>query len=204
MYGSITPWKTPNANVKPRTLGILTGATRHRRYRASKLSCLIEQIDLLPALFQNVILPTAVQRELDDRDTQPSVRDWIANPPAWVEVREPPGRYSDDESLKGLDDGEQAAIALAAALNADLLLMDDREGVMVARSKGLAVTGTLGVLGLAARRGLVDLADSFARLKRTNFRYRQEIMDDLPRSPGWRMNSGQSTWSREFPEREAW
>lgn len=29
------------------------------------------------------------------------------------------------------------------------------------------------------RRGLVDLADSFARLKRTNFRYRQEIMDAL-------------------------
>jgi predicted nucleic acid-binding protein len=140
---------------------------------------LIEQIDLLAALFQKVILPTAVQRELDDRDTPPSVRDWIANPPAWVEVRETPARYSDDESLKGLDDGEQAAIALAAALSADLLLMDDREGVMVARSKGLAVTGTLGVLGLAARRGLVDLADSFARLKRTNFRYRQEIMDDL-------------------------
>jgi predicted nucleic acid-binding protein len=62
---------------------------------------------------------------------------------------------------------------------ADLLLMDDREGVMVARSKGLTVTGTLGVLSLAARRGLVYLADAFARLKRTNFRYRQEIMDAL-------------------------
>lgn len=140
---------------------------------------LIERIDLLPALFQKVILPSAVQRELDDRETPPSVRDWIANPPAWVEVRETPVRYFDDESLKGLDEGEQAAIALAAALNADLLLMDDREGVMVARSKGLAVTGTLGLLSLAARRGLVDLADSFARLKRTNFRYRREIMDEL-------------------------
>jgi hypothetical protein len=37
----------------------------------------------------------------------------------------------------------------------------------------------LGNLGLAARRGLIDLADCFARLKRTNFRYRQEIMDAL-------------------------
>lgn len=49
----------------------------------------------------------------------------------------------------------------------------------MALGKGFAVTGTLGILGLAARRGLVDLADSFARLKRTNFRYRQEIMDEL-------------------------
>ena len=120
-----------------------------------------------------------MQRELDDRDTPPSVRDWIASPPAWVEVSETPGRHFDDESLAGLDEGEQAAIALAAALNADLLLMDDREGVMVARSKGLEVTGTLGILSLGARRGLIDLADSFARLKNTNFRYRQEIMDAL-------------------------
>ena len=140
---------------------------------------LIERIDLLPALFQKVILPSAVQRELDDRETPPSVRDWIASPPPWVEVSEVPGRYLDDESLQGLDEGEQAAIALAASLNADLILMDDRAGVIVARSKGLAVTGTLGLLSLAARRGLVDLADSFARLKRTNFRYRQEIMDEL-------------------------
>jgi predicted nucleic acid-binding protein len=140
---------------------------------------LIGRIDLLPTLFQRVILPSAVQRELDDRDTPPSVRDWIACPPAWVEVSETPGRHFDDESLAGLDEGEQAAIALAAALNADLLLMDDREGVMVARSKGLEVTGTLGILSLAARRGLIDLEDSFARLKNTNFRYRQEIMDAL-------------------------
>src|SRR5215472_3623286 len=39
-----------------------------------------------------------------------------------------------------------------------LVLMDDREGVAVARGRGLDVTGTLGVLDLAARRGLIDLA----------------------------------------------
>ena len=70
---------------------------------------LIERIDLLPALFQKVILPSAVQRELDDRDTPPSVRDWIAHPPAWVEVSETPSGYCDDESLEGLDECEQAA-----------------------------------------------------------------------------------------------
>jgi predicted nucleic acid-binding protein len=41
------------------------------------------------------------------------------------------------------------------------------------------VTGTLGVLDLAARLGLLNLADAFARLKRTNFRYRQELLDGL-------------------------
>ena len=71
------------------------------------------------------------------------------------------------------------AIALAIELHADVLLMDDREGVLAARSKGLTVTGTLGVLGLAAQHGLLDLAEAFDRIKRTNFRYRQDIMDAL-------------------------
>ena len=65
------------------------------------------------------------------------------------------------------------------SLHADLLLMDDREGVIAARSKGLTVTGTLGVLGLAAQHDLLNLAEAFGRLKGTNFHYRQETMDQL-------------------------
>ena len=64
-------------------------------------------------------------------------------------------------------------------MHADLILIDERRGTAAALGKGFDVTGTLGVLSLAARRGLVDLADCFGRPKRTNFRYRQEIMDDL-------------------------
>jgi predicted nucleic acid-binding protein len=58
-------------------------------------------------------------------------------------------------------------------------MMDDRAGVAVAYLHGLAVTGTLGVLDLAARRGLIDLATAVARLKATNFRYPPEIIESL-------------------------
>jgi len=85
----------------------------------------------------------------------------------------------DDPVLQLLGDGERAAITLVLSLHADPILIDERKGTAVALGKGFDVTGTLGVLGLAARRGLIDLADSFARLKRTNFRYRQEIMDEV-------------------------
>jgi len=50
---------------------------------------------------------------------------------------------------------------------------------MVARWHGLATTGTLGVLDLAARRGLIDLAAAFDRLKATSFYYRQGLLDAL-------------------------
>ncbi len=136
---------------------------------------LIGNIDLLPVLFESVILPSAVQAELSDPDAPPSVRNWIADPPPWLHVHETPGRHS----LEGLDEGETAAIALAISLDADLLLMDDRKGVMVARGMGLRVTGTLGVLDLAAQRGMVDFAQAVNRLRRTTFRIPEALLDSL-------------------------
>ena len=81
--------------------------------------------------------------------------------------------------MEGLDDGETAAIALAILLDAELLFMDDRKGVIVARGKGLRVTGTLGVLDLAAQRGLVNFAQAVNRLRRTTFRIPEALLDSL-------------------------
>ena len=57
----------------------------------------------------------------------------------------------------------------------------DRKGVIVARSTGLRVTGTLGILELAARNGLTDLALAIERLRQTNFRSPDTLLDDLLR-----------------------
>ena len=145
---------------------------------------LIGQSEILPALFERVILPSVVRDELARMEAPDAVRDWIQAAPAWLEVRSDSVSSSDDASLESLDDGEKAALALAASLAADLILMDDRDGVRVARSQGFRVVGTLRVLELGARRGLLDLADAFERIKRTNFRYRQEIMDELLKQEG--------------------
>jgi predicted nucleic acid-binding protein len=143
---------------------------------------LIGHIEILPALFERVILPSAVKDELADRDTPSLVRNWIADPPLWVDVRQTASLTN--ASMAELGAGETAAITLAAELHADLLLMDDRRGVIAALERGLTVTGTMGLLARAAKHGILDLADAFARLKRTNFRYRQEIMDDLLKEAG--------------------
>ena len=140
---------------------------------------LIEAIDLLPKLFERIFVPAAVRGELGHADAPVAVRAWIAHVPAWLEVRPNPDWNTNDAAGTALDEGECAAIALAIAIGADLVLMDDRAGVSVAYRHGLKVTGTFGVLDLAARRGLIDLATAFGRLKATNFRYRPEIMDAL-------------------------
>jgi predicted nucleic acid-binding protein len=84
-----------------------------------------------------------------------------------------------DPALDKLDAGEEDAIALAVELRADLLLMDDREGVIVARRMGFKVAGTLTILAMAAQHRLLNLADAFDRIKRTNFHYQQELMDQF-------------------------
>jgi predicted nucleic acid-binding protein len=138
---------------------------------------LIEAVDILPGLFEQILVPAAVCDELAHSDAPGAVRAFIAQRPAWLEVR--PNLALGDDDVADLDEGERAAIALATSIGADLILMDDRAGVAVAQRHGLAVTGTLGVLDLAARRGLVDLATAFTKLRATNFRYPPEVMAAL-------------------------
>jgi predicted nucleic acid-binding protein len=128
---------------------------------------LIGHIELLPALFERVILPVAVRRELADPDAPREVQAWIAAAPPWIEVRETKPNYPEDKSLGLLDEGERAAINLALALGGDLLLMDDRRGVLAPRKKGFGVIGTIGILDLAAERGLIDLPAAISRLRQT-------------------------------------
>jgi predicted nucleic acid-binding protein len=107
-----------------------------------------------------------------------AVRDWIAHAPGCSTCSRTI-RATTMLLRRSSDEGERAVIALALTVKADLVLMDDREGVDLARRRGLAVTGTLGVLDLAARRGLIDLAAAFEPLKATTFYYRQGLLDAL-------------------------
>ena len=51
---------------------------------------------------------------------------------------------------------EAEAIACALEVKAKLLLIDERRGRLVANRLGLSVTGLMGVLLLARKRGLID------------------------------------------------
>jgi predicted nucleic acid-binding protein len=107
---------------------------------------LIGHIDLLPSLFERVVLPSAVQAELSNAGAPSLVQHWIANLPAWIEIADAP---SLPFHLAGLHKGETSAIAVAEFLHADLLLIDDRAGSRAVQSKGIPVTGTIGLLDLA-------------------------------------------------------
>jgi predicted nucleic acid-binding protein len=128
---------------------------------------LIDHQEILPVLFGHVLIPEAVWHELRSPAAPQPVKAFLETWPSWLE-RRIVSQVSQD--LQQLDPGEQEAIALAQSVGASLVLLDEKKGRQVARSLGFVVTGTLGVLDLAARRGLVDLADALKRLERTTFR----------------------------------
>ncbi|MBL8231315.1 MAG: DUF3368 domain-containing protein [Bryobacterales bacterium] len=135
----------------------------------------IGHIELLPRLFETVAIPAAVQAELSTPRAPLAVQRWIGAPPEWLEIHEASGL----PQAYGLDEGESAAIALAESLGADLLLIDERAGFRVAKSRGLRVTGTLGLLDLAAERGMIDFAQAIGELEQTSFRRPQALLKAL-------------------------
>jgi predicted nucleic acid-binding protein len=135
---------------------------------------LIQATDILPELYRTVLIPPAVKAELAHANTPAIVRAWISQPPAWLEVVSL--NQPEDSALAHLDAGEREAISLASELQAILLLMDERDGVTIARHRGLKVVGTLAALELAAAHGLVDLPTMFDRLRATTFRSPVRLM----------------------------
>jgi predicted nucleic acid-binding protein len=141
---------------------------------------LINQIDLLPHLLQQIIIPDVVRDEMLDPDAPPVLQQWIVNPPSWLTVQTVP---IIDTTLSSLDPGEQAAITLAQTLPADLLIIDERLGRQIAEERGIAIIGTLGILDDAADQGLINLAEVIAQLQQTNFRVSRRIIQALLNKP---------------------
>jgi predicted nucleic acid-binding protein len=67
-------------------------------------------VDVLPALFKEVLIPAQVASELASSRRPQEVRGFIATPPPWLRVLTP----ATTETIPGLGVGETAAIALAA------------------------------------------------------------------------------------------
>ncbi len=116
----------------------------------------IQHLHLLSQLYNQVIIPKAVYRELADID--PPVPGTLeVQTVSWVEVKQIVNRNIVEriQEKAGLDPGESEAIALALELNADLLLIDERRGRAEADRLGLRIIGLLGILVEAKRQNLV-------------------------------------------------
>jgi predicted nucleic acid-binding protein len=145
--------------------------------------CQIGRIDILPAIFGSVVVPNAVAAELSRAATPQAAHDFIGGPPGWLHIRAPVRPIA---ATGDFGDGELQAIALALELHADYLIIDDWGARMLAERQNIAVMGTLGVLKIAARRGLLELEQAINDLQLSGFfisdKLKAEILEEPPSS----------------------
>ena len=124
---------------------------------------LIDRLELLQALFDEVVVPAEVYDEVVVQGVSKPGAEALARA-HWLQVVPSPPHSPIDSMLTGLDAGEMAVLLLAQQVNPDWVLIDERLARRVAFSLGLSVKGTLGILLAAALAGLLT---------------RQEVLQDL-------------------------
>jgi len=134
---------------------------------------LINQTSLLPQLFEKVLIPAEVQKELSRPSSPPQVFALAQDCPLWLEVH---AVASVPSALSTLGPGEQEAITLASSVHADVFLTDDKKAKYTAHTMSIAASGTIGVLYAAGMDDRVpftaqDFDHAIRLLLQTNFRY---------------------------------
>ena len=115
----------------------------------------LRKLELLAGVFEKVIVPPAVLDEMQYRaDLADAQAIFAARQSGLLVVDGSPGEPAILPSDANLGVGEAAAICLAAALGHGVL-MDEKLGRAVAEKLKLSVIGTVGVLLIARRRGLI-------------------------------------------------
>jgi predicted nucleic acid-binding protein len=135
---------------------------------------IVNQLTLLQALYNTVVIPDVVAQELSNA-TSPKICTIISL--EWIQVQSITNQAMADalQQNSNLDPGESHAIVLALEQQADELLIDERRGRQEAMKLGIPIIGILGVLLLAKQRGLVPQV--------------QPTMDALIEQAGFRVSS---------------
>ncbi|NIM14014.1 MAG: DUF3368 domain-containing protein [Candidatus Aminicenantes bacterium] len=123
----------------------------------------INRLDIIEKLYQEIIIPEAVFDELitkgKDKDKTAEIKRLIDR--NIVTVQEVKNLELIRLLRKDLDYGESEVIALALELQADLVILDEKDARDIAEFYNLKKIGLLGILIRAKERGLISLVKGY-------------------------------------------
>lgn len=118
--------------------------------------CSINLLDILKELWTEIIIPEAVYREVVINGSGKQGSSAIADAcDKWIKVYSVKNLRVAEVLRAILDEGESEVIALGQEINADLVLLDNREPRLFASTINLKVIGTVGIIKLAWQKGLI-------------------------------------------------
>jgi predicted nucleic acid-binding protein len=139
----------------------------------SNTSCLIalsniDMLEILQKRYGRIIVTPEVFNEFNDPL------------PDWISVIAVEDASKTNFLANNLDIGESSVIALASEIDNPLLILDDGKARRYAKTMGLNITGTLGIIIKSHELGLIDDALSvIRRLRSIGFRVPGDIEDEL-------------------------
>ncbi|MCG8329252.1 MAG: DUF3368 domain-containing protein [Chitinophagales bacterium] len=129
----------------------------------------INKLQLLQHLYSEVIIPTSVYDELYVLVDLEIITKEILDQD-WIIIRSVKNTEQVNDLLKVLDIGESEAIILAQELKADYLLIDEKEGRLIATKKRMKIIGTLGILLKAKQKNLIkSVVEEMDKLRQIGF-----------------------------------
>jgi predicted nucleic acid-binding protein len=147
---------------------------------ASPLICLSKSglINLLPSMFRDIVVPDLVIKELLAKGgVDPTLEKRITN---IVSVTVAPQVASWD-----LGNGESGVLSFAFSNKEYWAVIDDLEARRCATSLGCRFTGTVGIVVLAKRRGLItSVRDSLKSLKNAGLWLSDSFVEDVGKKAG--------------------
>lgn len=138
----------------------------------SDTSCLIlldkiGELHLLQKLFGNIIITSIIADEFDKQL------------PHWISIKNASDNKHQVVLKLSLDKGEASAIALALEYEDCLLIIDEQKGRRIAKQLGLTITGTIGVLVQAKKRGFISsLKNLLHKIEQTDFRLSEQLIKE--------------------------
>ncbi len=133
----------------------------------------IDQLDLLRKIYGSVVTTPTVMSEVR------------FEMPDWVAVRKPANTDLEERLRMVVDRGEASAMVLALETDDSTLILDDLRARREARSLGIEVTGTLGVILKGKRDGCISAVDPLIQaIRKTNFRLSKEVEEEVLRLAG--------------------
>lgn len=114
----------------------------------------IGRLDLLKQLYQEIIIPDAVYREVTAKEDR--VCRTVKQNLTWIKVSSI-SKDADKRMYRArLHDGEVEVMILAQEIKADLVIIDDKAARRTAEYLDLPLTGTIGVLLKAKKHGILS------------------------------------------------
>ncbi len=117
--------------------------------------CIIGKLHLLKDLYGFVIIPEAVFNEISAK-ADSVARKELHKSLDWIQIKKIENEMAKMLYRSQLHDGEVEVMILGKEINAELLIIDDKNAKKHAKYLGFNITGTLGVLIRAKRAGLIE------------------------------------------------